>query len=174
MFNVLRAFLPYLRARRSGVVATLGSIAGWRGTPNAGLYCSTKFAIAGFTESLKAECKHLNIEVVCIEPRYTRTNFLSSGHRNKAQNAIEDYDEATRPIAKALDAYNCAQPNDPVKSSRIIVQALTHTGPFEGKELPTRLMMGRDAVEFVDNTLAFRKSEQEAWRDVVKHCDHDE
>ena len=40
--NMIRAVLPVMRKKRSGVVANLGSIGGWAGSPAAGLYCATK------------------------------------------------------------------------------------------------------------------------------------
>lgn len=65
---MLRVVLPYMRARKSGVIANMGSIGGWRGTPVGGVYCSTKFAVAGITLALKAEVEELGIDVTCIEP----------------------------------------------------------------------------------------------------------
>ncbi|KAK0499058.1 hypothetical protein EDD18DRAFT_1070799, partial [Armillaria luteobubalina] len=43
--NVTRAFLPHMRARRTGTFVWLGSIGGWRAVPNAGLYSTTKWAL---------------------------------------------------------------------------------------------------------------------------------
>jgi short chain dehydrogenase len=45
--NVTRAVLPYFRAQKSGTVVWIGSIGGWRGGANAGLYSATKFAVRG-------------------------------------------------------------------------------------------------------------------------------
>lgn len=53
---VTRTVLPYMRGQKSGVIANMGSIAGWHGGVNCGYYCATKFALAGITEALCAEC----------------------------------------------------------------------------------------------------------------------
>ena len=45
--NVARAFLPYLRAHKSGTIVWIGSAGGWGSVPDAGLYSATKFAIRG-------------------------------------------------------------------------------------------------------------------------------
>ncbi|KAJ3562735.1 hypothetical protein NP233_g9391 [Leucocoprinus birnbaumii] len=45
--NVSRAFLPYMRERRTGTVIFIGSIGGWRSVPNAGLYAATKWTTRG-------------------------------------------------------------------------------------------------------------------------------
>jgi len=42
LLNVNRAFLPYLRAQRSGVIANISSIAGWAGAPGVSMYCASK------------------------------------------------------------------------------------------------------------------------------------
>ena len=68
VLRMLRAVLPFMRAQRSGVVCNMGSVGGWRGTPIGGLYCSTKFALVGITQSLKAEVVPLGIDVTIVEP----------------------------------------------------------------------------------------------------------
>ena len=45
--NVARAVLPYMRAQRSGTIVWVGSIGGWRATPNMGIYGASKFAVRG-------------------------------------------------------------------------------------------------------------------------------
>lgn len=65
---MIRAVLPYMRAQKSGTIANLGSIGGWRGTPALGMYCGTKFAVAGITDSLRLEVEPFGIDVTIIEP----------------------------------------------------------------------------------------------------------
>ena len=45
--NTARAFLPYLREQRSGVLVFMGSAAGWNGIPTLGAYCTSKFGLRG-------------------------------------------------------------------------------------------------------------------------------
>src|SRR6202012_2829893 len=54
LFNVTRAVLPAMRAARRGHVFNLSSTAGYRGIETGALYCSSKFAVEGFSESLAA------------------------------------------------------------------------------------------------------------------------
>src|SRR5690606_11209498 len=92
--NVTRAFLPHLRARRSGVIALISSLAGWVSYPGTGYYCATKFAIEGLGEALHAELAPLGISVTIIEPGYFRTSLLSQGTNTMvAQRHIGDYDQ---------------------------------------------------------------------------------
>ncbi|EEY66747.1 uncharacterized protein PITG_17304 [Phytophthora infestans T30-4] len=80
MLRVLRAVLPHMREKRSGVVANVGSAGGWKGIPGIGLYGSTKFAIAGITLALREEVAPLGIEVTVVEPGarpfWARGSFL--------------------------------------------------------------------------------------------------
>lgn len=171
--NVVRAVLPVLRGQRSGVVANLGSIGGWRGTPAAGLYCATKACAAVLAESLRAEVAHLGVKVTCIEPGYTRTNFLVPGHRVQAANAIDDLKPGIDPTMAAFDAYNLNQPGDPLKLARLVVEALSGTGRCEGRELPQRLLIGKDAHEIVGGILDATRADMKTWEDLATatNCD---
>ncbi|EEQ30659.1 hypothetical protein McanMca71_000649 [Microsporum canis] len=167
--NVLRAVIPYMRARKSGTIANLGSIGGWAGTPGAGVYCATKAAIAVYTESLRGELAASNIEVVCIEPGYFRTNFLESGHKTRAKKASEASDSTN----SLLNAYSKKQPGDPRKGASVIVQLLSKTGPAAGKTLPARLALGKDAVGFIRHSLERNMTDLDEWEDIVSqtNCD---
>ncbi len=58
LLNVTRAFLPHMRARRSGAIAMMSSGGGWKGFPGVGLYCATKFAIEGIAEGWGGTAGH--------------------------------------------------------------------------------------------------------------------
>ncbi|KAG0640294.1 hypothetical protein HOY80DRAFT_1136091 [Tuber brumale] len=172
--TVTRAVLPYMRAQRSGTIANMGSIGGVRGTQGAGLYCSTKFAIAGITESLKAEVTHLGIDAVCIEPGYFRTNFLAPGHRTPTAARIPDYDPVMDPIRNAFDTYDRAQPGDPEKGAQLIVEILTKSGRVAGKEVPVRTPIGSDAIAFISATAGDTLQTMKEWKDLSSSTDHDD
>src|SRR5690606_10363193 len=58
--NVIRNAMPYLRKNRSGHIFNIASVGGFSGAfPGWGIYCATKFAVVGFTESLAEEVKGL-------------------------------------------------------------------------------------------------------------------
>lgn len=172
--RVLRAVLPSMRARRSGVVANLGSIGGWRGVPAVGMYCASKAAIAIYTESLRAEMAHFNIDVTCVEPGYFRTNILTKGHRIVANHRIPELEQATQGTHAALDAYSLRQPGDPVKGAQVLFEALTRTGRCEGRQLPGRLALGRDALDAIGNSLAKEQKMLDDWKDIIATTDCDD
>lgn len=171
--TVCRAVLPYMRAQTSGVVANVGSVAGWRGRADAGIYCASKAAVAVLSESLRADVAHLGIEVTVIEPGYFRTSLLTSGHTVVAKR-IPDLEPVTAPISAIFAANTGKETGDPVKAAKLIVEALTKTGRCVGRQLPARLAIGKDAVAFENAALQLRRQEIDEWKDLVSSTDFDD
>ncbi|TGJ79868.1 hypothetical protein E0Z10_g8899 [Xylaria hypoxylon] len=172
-FNVLRALLPIMRKAKGGVVANMGSIGGWHGTPGAGIYCATKACSSLLAEALRGEVAHLGIQVTSIEPGYTRTNFLAAGHQVRAGRVIEDLAEGVNPTMEALGAYSLKQPGDPVKVARLVVEALTGSGRCAGRRLPPRLLIGADAYQIVAGNVQAHQDNWKEWEDLATaiNCD---
>ncbi len=162
-----------MRARRSGVIANLGSIGGWVGSPAAGLYCATKAAVTVFTESLRKEVAELGIEVTVIEPGYFRTKFLSPGHKARAASIISDYEPVLKDPLAALSAKDKKQPGDPVKAAQIIVEALTKSGRCQGRQLPPRLALGNDAIKYIAGVMKTNRKHLDEWKDLTSTTDCD-
>ena len=57
------AALRYMRARNRGSIVNVGSALGYRSVPLQSIYCGAKFAIRGFTDSLRSELIHDGIKV---------------------------------------------------------------------------------------------------------------
>jgi short-subunit dehydrogenase len=70
-----REVLPSMMARRSGAIVNISSVSGIIGTSEMALYCATKFAQMGLSESLYNELKPYGIHVAVICPGPVRTNF---------------------------------------------------------------------------------------------------
>lgn len=163
-----------MRARRSGVVANLGSIGGWRGPPAVGMYCASKAAIAIYTESLRAELAPFNIDVTCVEPGYFRTNVLTGWHKVTAKNRIPELDAGTQATRDALAAYSLRQPGDPVKGAQVLFEALTKTGRCASRQLPGRLALGRDSIDAIGASMAKEQAMLDSWRDIIESTDCDD
>lgn len=63
-----KAVIPIMRRQKSGHIIQIASVSGRVGTPMLGAYCSSKFALEGFSESLRIETHSLGIRVVLVEP----------------------------------------------------------------------------------------------------------
>jgi NAD(P)-dependent dehydrogenase (short-subunit alcohol dehydrogenase family) len=72
--SVTRAFLPMLRLAQ-GKIFNFSSVFGFMGFPLTSLYCASKFAVEGLTESLRGELAPHGVQVCLIEPGGYRTNF---------------------------------------------------------------------------------------------------
>ena len=76
----------------------------------ASLYCATKFAIEGFSESLSKEVSPFGILITVIEPDSFRTDFLSPRSLRVAQGHIADYDQRRTPILTGIEERSGEQP----------------------------------------------------------------
>jgi NAD(P)-dependent dehydrogenase (short-subunit alcohol dehydrogenase family) len=76
VLNVTRAVLPVMRPRRSGKIINITSMASFSGTPCFSAYCSSKWALEGFSECLYMELKPFGIHVVLVEPGAYRTKIF--------------------------------------------------------------------------------------------------
>lgn len=74
---LIRAILPSMRVRRRGTIINIFSSAGIEVRASRTLYCASKFALEGFSESLYQEVQPLGIRVLLVEPGAFRTRFGS-------------------------------------------------------------------------------------------------
>jgi NAD(P)-dependent dehydrogenase (short-subunit alcohol dehydrogenase family) len=93
VMDVIRAILPHFRKQRSGLILNVSSGAGVFTLPMLSLYCASKFALEGFSESLAYELASQNIIVKLIEPGgVITTRFGQRSGAEAAQNtSIPDY-----------------------------------------------------------------------------------
>jgi NAD(P)-dependent dehydrogenase (short-subunit alcohol dehydrogenase family) len=83
-----RAFLDVLLARPEAAIANTSSVFGLMGIPSQIPYCVSKFAVRGFTDSLRLELSGTNISVTCIHPGGIDTNIVRNGiHYNGKKDA---------------------------------------------------------------------------------------
>ncbi|KAK0484457.1 hypothetical protein IW261DRAFT_1330928 [Armillaria novae-zelandiae] len=169
--NVARAFLPYMRARRTGTIVWLGSIGGWRSVPNAGLYGATKWALRGISETLDVEVKPLGLRSICIDLGYFRTSFLTADHRTPHVARIDDYKELTDKVEAAFQAYNSNQPGNPKKGVQVMLDVVRGEGVAQGKEFPKSLLLGSDCFGSVQKQLDDYLKLQSEWETVSKSTD---
>lgn len=76
--NVTRAALPHMRARRSGAILAIGSLAGFVAPPGEALYAASKHALEGFFEALQYEVHEFGIRILLAEPGFIRTALAES------------------------------------------------------------------------------------------------
>ncbi|WGR63583.1 SDR family NAD(P)-dependent oxidoreductase (plasmid) [Paracoccus ferrooxidans] len=152
-----RAVLPQMRARKSGHILNLTSIAGLVAFPGSGLYNASKFALEGFTEALHHEVKPLGIRVTLIEPGAFRTGFAGSAAM-KAAGRIQDYAALNAGMEDYYATQDGQQMGDPVKAAQVIIDMV------DGDTAPVRLMLGEDAYQLWEGAVASRARDLATWR----------
>lgn len=76
--ELTRLALPYLRRGNEPAICLVNSVLGHRGVPNKSEYCAAKFALRGWSESLRLELKPAGIDVVAVSPSTTQSEFFDS------------------------------------------------------------------------------------------------
>lgn len=73
--EMIRVCLPTLKQGVTPAIVNISSVVGRRAIPARTLYSSSKFAVAGFSEAIRAELSKDGIDVIVINPGLTQTNF---------------------------------------------------------------------------------------------------
>jgi NAD(P)-dependent dehydrogenase (short-subunit alcohol dehydrogenase family) len=145
IFRLIKEVAPVMRSQKTGgTIINVGSANSFFGVPCASAYVSTKFALEGFTESLKLELAQFGIKVAIIEPGAIKTNvatnsmFLPKKLREQQQNGISPFAEMTKSIMeKSISAVTNG--SSPKAVADIILKvAMT-------KEPQWRYLVGADA-----------------------------
>jgi 3-oxoacyl-[acyl-carrier protein] reductase len=75
VYNVTRAVLPGMIARKTGDIINISSTSGQRGAPVTSAYSASKFGVLGLTESLMLEVRKHNIRVTALTPSTVATDL---------------------------------------------------------------------------------------------------
>jgi len=166
VFSVTRAVLPVMRAARKGRIFNVSSLAGMRGAAFGSLYCASKFALEGFSESLAQEVAPFGIQVTIVEPGPFRTDFLSAESIRFGAHAIADYDEQRTALRASFEQRDGRQPGDPVKLAEAVVRLAGEAEP------PKRFVAGSIAFDSIKVKLVDMQAELEHWRPLSVGTDY--
>jgi len=85
-----QAVLKGMLERKSGTIINVSSVAGKKPFPNHAVYCATKYAVHGFTQTLREETASTGVRVILISPGVIETELLDHTSSDKIK---EDYRE---------------------------------------------------------------------------------
>jgi len=160
--NVIRKVLPYLRKQQSGHIFNVSSIGGFTGSfPGFGIYCATKFAVQGFTESLAEEVKDFGIKATIVSPGYFRTNFLNDSSLNVPKNQLQEYKAVREVQAAHENEINGNQQGDPQKAALAFIKTADMQNP------PVHLFLGQDAYDMAEVKIQAVRNNMEAVREFA-------
>ena len=117
--SMIKAVLPFMRARKVGHILNITSIAGLNGFPGIGIYNGSKFALEGIGEALAQEVEPLGIKVTNVEPGPFRTDWAGIS-ATYAPTRISDYTETAEKNLKSIKKVNGSQIGDPLKAVQAI------------------------------------------------------
>jgi short-subunit dehydrogenase len=83
--ELIRLFIPLLKQGDRPAIVNISSVLGRRGWPGRSLYSASKFAMAGFSDALRAELDRFGVSVIVINPGLTQTNFSKNLLERKAR-----------------------------------------------------------------------------------------
>ena len=163
--SLIKAVLPGMRARRSGMIVNISSIAGRLAAPGSAFYSATKFALEGMSDALRREVEPLGIKVLIVEPGGFRTDFAGRSLRG-AETGISDYDETSGKRRKGADKSHGTQRGDPDRAAEVLIEVI-------GKDkVPVRLLLGSDALRLVGPEIDRQREEISAWSDTTVRTDY--
>jgi len=161
-----QAVLPAMRKQKSGHIFQISSVGGVTSQPNSGLYCASKWALEGMSESLSMEVGPLGINVTLVELGPFRTDWNGASLDRAAPNPA--YDEILAERRDVLSgAYARTQPGDPRRAGEALLQILDAEKP------PLRLLLGKYAADRAPSVTHTRLEEWATWDWLARGADFD-
>lgn len=122
-------FLPTLLEQPAAHIINISSVFGMVAPPDQTAYCSAKFAVRGFTESLRHELEETNISVTSVHPGGIKTNIARNSR--VGANAPEEYK------TQGVKFFDKVAQTTPEKAAETIVRGVKKKNP--------RILIGADA-----------------------------
>lgn len=120
-----KAVIPHMRERRSGTILNMSSVSGRIGLPGFAPYAASKYALEGFSESLRLEMRPFGVYVVLLEPASFRTDIWSKGFAMMSGTRASAYGAALERVKAAAEraARRGGDPADVAKRVAAIANA---------------------------------------------------
>lgn len=90
--HLIQGCIPTMRAQGGGLIINVSSLAGRRGTPNAGAYSASKAALEYLTESWRVELAHAHVRFSTLYPGPVETGFK--------RNALGSIQQKSSPVRR--------------------------------------------------------------------------
>jgi NAD(P)-dependent dehydrogenase (short-subunit alcohol dehydrogenase family) len=156
--HVTKAAIPLFRKVGGGRLILVSSIGDRIATPGASAYYASKWAVAGFAESLALEVGPLGVKVSAVEPGGMKTDFAEdSSLKLVSSNAV--YDATVGATARMMKSAEYAdQLGDPAKVANVILEVAALEQP------PLRLLIGSGTMQYAHSFDQARAAADEKWK----------
>jgi NAD(P)-dependent dehydrogenase (short-subunit alcohol dehydrogenase family) len=164
---LIKAVLPFMRKRRTGHIINITSMGGYITMPGIAYYCGSKSALEAISDTLSKEVKDFGIRVTAIAPGQFRTDWAGRS-MIRTERTISDYDQLMDPIRKARQEKSGKQTGDPAKAAQVLLRITETENP------PIHLLLGSDALKFVQDKLEDLTKEFALWEMVTRSTTFDQ
>lgn len=125
--NMVKAIIPHMRSRKSGLIINITSIAGYMGLPYRGIYSATKGALELLTEALRMETKDYGIKITNLAPGDFATNIAAGRYHTPLNDSSPYY----KTYGKTLTAMNdhVEGGEDPIKVAEMVLKIINTKNP---------------------------------------------
>jgi NADP-dependent 3-hydroxy acid dehydrogenase YdfG len=103
LLNGMQAVLAPMKARNSGTIINISSIAGRKTFGNHAAYCGTKFAVHAISENVREEVAESDVRVVTIAPGAVETELLSHTTSQEIKDGYDEWKEVMGGVLAADD-----------------------------------------------------------------------
>jgi short-subunit dehydrogenase len=148
VIRVTKEVIPIMRKQENGNIINVSSVGGIIGLPLNSAYISSKFALEGWSESMRYELEQFGVDVILIEPGVVKTNFFENvvitNNNNNTNNKTSPYSELTQKLFEGfVPMFNSSISSVPTDVAEVIYQAI------ESNNKEVRYPVGKDAVSII-------------------------
>ena len=140
--RVIRATLPALRAKRSGLVINIGSILGRVTIPFFGLYGASKYAVEAMSDSYRYELSQLGIDVVLVQPSAYPTNMYAAAQQPADGEIAKTYGAVAEVPGKILKTFVTLFQGENAPNPRNVAEAIDKIVSTPVGKRPDRVVVG--------------------------------
>ncbi len=106
LLNGMQAVLSDMKARNTGTIVNISSIAGRKTFGEHAAYCGTKFAVHAISENVREEVADSNVRVITIAPGAVETELLSHTTSDEIIAGYESWKESMDGVLAPVDVAN--------------------------------------------------------------------
>lgn len=146
--RVTKEVIPIMRKQGNGNIINVSSVGGIIGLPLNSAYISSKFALEGWSESMRYELEQFGIDVTLIEPGVVKTNFFENvvinNNTGSTDNKTSAYSQLTQKLFEGfVPMLTSSTSSLPLDVAEVIYQAI------ESNNREVRYPVGKDAVSII-------------------------
>src|ERR1700730_16650646 len=140
--RVIRATLPVLREKRSGLIINVGSILGRVTIPFFGLYGASKYAVEALSDSYRYELSQLGIDVVLVQPSAYPTNMYAAAQQPADGEIAKTYGAVAEVPGKILKTFVTLFQGENAPNPRDVAEAIDKIVSTPVGKRPDRVVVG--------------------------------